>query len=506
MSKDRIVYKQSYVSKSDKSARQIARHRLYYYATRPGVVCNRGCGFGLWGKLPGMKTIDIIQDLAPAVDVVSAAAEHHTLFYGTLSVDEKTAQQFGMYDRTAWERLLRTRMDVLRDAMHIRRENFHWTACMHYKKTHPHVHIIFWDAGPEPRQDYIKKERFEEMTAHIRTAFTCAIENQAEINAVQNQSREAARETRRALAAMFRDANLADALDLDRIRPEQQSELGRQLMELAATLPSRGRLNYQFLPPQYKEKLNKYLENVLKLREFSVLEEKYLNLKQEVSRLYGNTPNVAQEYQEKARRELQKELGNETLKFLKSVAVELKKQAPPDDIQTLLHATQHIAKQILEGSTEYHELLGALPNWRTPLPVLLEHEENRQKMDHLTQMLAQDIRIRNKTHGLICREQTSAQSREEAKQLRTDINKAVYRAMHETLWTAVQEDKGYIAQSKVSIAAAGLVQLFRVFSQEKNRMQNQSEMLRAKYRNLSKSAKMDLRKQREQEGSWSLGG
>ena len=48
----------------------------------------------------------------------------------------------------------------------------------------------------------------------------------------------------------------------------------------------------------------------------------------------------------------------------------------------------------------------------------------------------------------------------------------------------------------------GLLRLFRDLSRDRNQMRAQRDLRREKYRNLSKTAKMDLRKKKEQAGDW----
>lgn len=75
-----IVFKQSYKSKNLASTRILNQKHLIYIATRPGVMRNPGCGFGLWGKLPDMKTGKNINDLRTARQAVGEASKSHTLF------------------------------------------------------------------------------------------------------------------------------------------------------------------------------------------------------------------------------------------------------------------------------------------------------------------------------------------------------------------------------------------------------------------------------------------
>lgn len=212
-----FVFKQSYKPRNLASTRALNQKHLIYIATRPGVMCNPECGFGLWGKLPDMKASQNIDDLKLARKEIGMASEGHTLYRAILSVDQDTAKKYDLYDRATWQSLINTRLCVLQREMHIKPQNFQWVASMHYKKRHPHVHIIYWDAGKEPQKEFISKERFEKISEHVRTAFSGAVYCSAEINSIHQQQDEAVKSTRLQLAALFKSANVADALNLDRI-------------------------------------------------------------------------------------------------------------------------------------------------------------------------------------------------------------------------------------------------------------------------------------------------
>lgn len=494
-SQDRVVFSQWYKPRNDPSTKILNQKHLIYIATRPGAIPNHDCGFGLWGKVEGMSTIENINDLGFARHLIGTASERHTIYRAILSVNHETAQEFGLYHRSEWERVLRTRISVIQKEMHIKNEDFQWMAAMHHEKGHPHVHIVYWDSGAEPKNEFISEERFKELSENVRHSMSAAIVNSAEINAVHTQISETTQQARKQLSAMLQSANLADALNLHHVKPAQQDEIGKRLMELAAELPARGSLKYQYLPPEYKEKLDACLTQILQISDFKKLSKEYEKLNEDITRLYGNSPKLADEYKEAARRKFVKQLGNETLKYLKSVAEELQGQAPPQDVQELMYATGYTVRALLKETPEYAQLLNLLPRHRTPLQTLLEDEEIKRSMNTLTKRLSEDLRVRSKAEGLLKFGDTEGANRK-------DIYKTLFSAVRATVWDELKYDKGYDAQELRQTAMMGLLQIFRGTSQVKNQMQSQRNLLREKYRNLSETAKRDLRKQREQEGNW----
>ncbi len=90
-----FVFKQSYKSRNRPTTRVLNQKHLVYIATRPGVMRNPECGFGLWGKLPGMKASQNIDDLRTAYRAIGQASEGHTVYRAILSVDKNTAKDYG---------------------------------------------------------------------------------------------------------------------------------------------------------------------------------------------------------------------------------------------------------------------------------------------------------------------------------------------------------------------------------------------------------------------------
>lgn len=617
-----FVFKQSYKSRNRPSTRVLNQKHLVYIATRPGVMRNPECGFGLWGKLPGMKASKNIDDLRTAYRVVGKASESHTLYRAILSVDKNTARDYDLYDRETWQKLINTRISVIRKEMHIKPEDFRWVASMHYKKRHPHVHILYWDNGKEPRQEFISKERFEQISERVRTTFSRALYFEKELKTVQAEQDETSKAVRLQLSSLLKSANLPDALDLDHVKAEELDELSKGLMDLARSLPSTGRLKYGLLKPEYRQMLDEWLGQVMKITDFSKLEQKYLKLSAEITRLYGNDEARAEQFLKQAHARLFKDLGNETLSYLKEVALELQLREPPSDIQGLSMATWRIAGQLLRSDPAFAELLKSLPKWRTPDSAILKEETIKKQVDKLTCALVGDLRVRSKAAGYVTATKTkqspvkelrkeansalyrvaravvieaigqnigdaqavetgmspgdlqelsessrrmasqllgespsfaallntlpkqnqpigkliqraeikeqinsvvqelthdlrirskidrftaeTADRKDEAQEEKSAAYKDLYRSMNKLVMETARQEMQYDVQEQREMATMALLRLFRSGSQSKNQLQSQRDLQREKYRNLSETAKRDLKKKRQQEGSWSM--
>lgn len=513
-----FVFKQSYKPRNLASTRALNQKHLIYIATRPGVMCNPECGFGLWGKLPGMKASQNIDDLKLARKEIGEASEDHTLYRAILSVDKSTAEKYDLYDRATWQSLINTRLCCLQKEMNIKPQNFRWVAAMHYKKNHPHVHIIYWDGGKEPRKEFITKKRFEKISEHVRSVFSNAVYSAGEINFIHRQQEEDVKEARRQLAALFKSANVADALNLDRIDSLQLDILGRQMMRLAASLPASGRLKYKLLKPDYRKQLDAFTDGVLDIPEFQKLEQQYLQLSVDVTKLYGNDVAQTGKFMQTAKEKFYAELGNETLTALKDVALQLESESPPKDLEELYAVTQAAAQQLLRNKPEYAQLLDSLPAHMTPTRVLMSDPDVKSAVDKLTRELTGDLRIRSKVKGYL-KQQKTAESEKDATQADTaekdtgkkesdtkkkEAYRTLYCAVNAAVIHTMRMDKGYSQERARQTVIMALLRLFRSSSQEKHHMQSQCDVQREKYRNLSETAKRDLVQKKQQEGSWSI--
>ena len=134
---------------------------------------------------------------------------------------------------------------------------------------------------------------------------------------------------------------------------------------------------------------------------------------------------------------------------------------------------------------------------------VIKDEEAKRKLDELVKKLAGDARIRDASKAYFYKAAKDATTKEERREIGKPINSALYKAVSNTAWNMLSEDKGYDAQEKRDAAINCLLRLFRDASQEKNQMRASRDLVRERYRNLSETARKNLRKEREQQGSWS---
>ena len=251
-----VVFKQWYKSKNLPSTPVLNQKHLQYIATKPETARNPWCSFGLWGRLPGVREPENIYDLRAAKKTVGQISKKHTIWRAVFSVDRETALRHDLYDRKTWEDLLQKKIDVLAREMGIKREDFCWLAAMHYKKSHPHVHIMYWDNSEAIHQEYIPQERFEIMSEHVRAELGREIYRE-ELQEQWVKKNDAEKAIQLELKSLIKEINLSEALDLSHVSKSAQDQLTAAFAELTATVPTRGSIDYAYLAkyPEYRAKV-----------------------------------------------------------------------------------------------------------------------------------------------------------------------------------------------------------------------------------------------------------
>ena len=335
-----IVYKQWYRSRNRRQTPTLNKKHLIYIATRPGAIYNPGCGFCLWGKIPGMVEASNIDNLETVKKLVVQDSRSHTLYRAVFSLNHEDALAKGYYDRDAWQKLVTAKADTIAKEMDIDRQSMVWVAAYHHVKGHPHIHVLYWDNSDKIRQEHIPEERFEIMSEHIRAAFNREIFRD-EIRLLQKTGKEqlgAIRldlqeeldifsdidmdqeqaELKEQLMALLSDMGRPEPLSLARVSLADKKEIGNLFESLIKALPQTGSLKYQYLDPEVKALVDDTTKRILSVRDFDTKLEAYLQTVEEISRQYGNGEKAVEHQRMAAMNEVQKQLGNELLHFIRA--------------------------------------------------------------------------------------------------------------------------------------------------------------------------------------------
>lgn len=481
-----LVFKQRYKPANVPSSPVLNQKHIEYIATRKGTICNEGCGFGLWGKMPTMFSPANIDDLKMAKKVVGEASratdKRHarTLYRVILSADEEMAVAHGLHGRERWEELVNAKIDVLAKEMNIESKNFCWLASMHYKKTHPHVHIVYWDNGAMPRKEFVPKAQFERMADNVRATFNRELVH-AQIRDLQSEQTELSATMRTELRSALGGFDTAAMLNIDRISTAEFDALGKGLCHLVTHPPPKGSFRYKTLKGKYKEDLDAWLDTVMKIPQFHKLEHQYCAITNNISKLYGNGTNMTEANLKKARADLRNKLGNEVLSIVRNLV----NSDEFDKMETfkINPIAQAKIEPLLNASPVYQAVLDAMPTQRTPWRVLKTDENFIDLKAKLVYQVAGDVRVRK------------------CLKLSKDDMKTVYRTVNQILYENIMEDKTYNQQAGNQMAMRGLLRLFCAGGEQISPASNHLAELKNQ-KNMSDVAKKDMRQKRSQAGTW----
>lgn len=497
-----VVFKQWYKSRNLASTPVLNQKHLLYIATKPETARNPECSFGLWGRLPGVREPENIYDLRAAKKTVGQISKEHTIWRAVFSVDKETALQHDLYNRKAWEDLLQKRIDVLAKEMGINREDFCWLAAMHYKKGHPHVHIMYWDNSDAVHQEHIPKERFEIMSEHVRAELGREIYRE-ELQEQRIKKSGAEKAIQLELKALIKEINLSEALDLTHVSKPAQDHLTTAFAELAATVPTRGSIDYAYIAkyPEYRAKVDALTDEVLKISDFRSLLKQYEETVEEISSLYGNGEASAEFQKRKAMDALYKDCGNKIMDVIREYRKELSREAPTEqeELQALVRNT---TSAMLKTSPAYQELLLQMPKHRTPIWALMKDDQDFAKaFRKLSKQICDDIRINTKLNGYI-KAAGKGLDKEAKKELASATYKDALKAINGLIREQLIGDAKYEQQAQADAVTNFLIQLFREVGRSTGQRQAQRDLLKLRSRDMSKVAQRDRMTQREQGGEW----
>ena len=506
-----VIYKQSYKARGQPGTAGLNVRHLQYIATRPGAIYNIGCGFGLWGQLPGDEGIRIQQDLTWAKQLVRQASKEHTLYRGVLSVGNKTAMEKGLYSRERWERLVNDHIDVIAREMDIKPQNLCWVASMHYAKGHPHVHLLFWDNGNDPRPEHIPKQRFDAKTERIRAEFSRDL-FQEEILQEQLEQRSDVKNLRSALQAVCLEANPGKALDLPKLfRGTGLGILQRGLLELIRELPARGSLRYAYLQQEYKAKVDAFAKLCIEqIPELAREEARYMERSRRISELYGNSKDGMEAAQDKAADKLNKELGNEIMGAIRKIREEMQQTAPSDRLELRTYLRES-AEEILPTLDSYSKLFQMLPLERIPVGAMTKQIPGYYEgMNKVVNEVLEDARVRLRLQSWARKEagiDPDARNLDSEQQEKyRDQYQEAKRDLRADITEKLRSDAGWtdeLLQTNTAMLMCEMLRLTAQLVSQKGAALNQGKLNgKRRSRNMSREERKNIRAVKSQGSSW----
>lgn len=328
-----LVYKQRHRHPNKKDTPGANYAHIRYIATRPRVLKNENADHGLFGKMePGAVTE--FEDWRDVAKSMYANSKRGTVMYrSVVSFAEDTARELLLEDQKSWQRYIENHIMTIAEKNGIKRENLQWAAAVHGEKKHPHIHVVFWDKAVRAKNPYtppqipnaIRKQMIKDTFAERILAFAqekdLAVREMRRISdALVDQFEEEIRcknPGRFRASAKLLEEELEQGFSFD---GEVLSGLSERLFELWASLPEHGRIAYQFLPQDAKEKTDETVRFLLdRVPEIRQCSGRYVDAKCHMAGLYSSDDGWLLEQKGKFEKEAERILANRVLSGVKAI-------------------------------------------------------------------------------------------------------------------------------------------------------------------------------------------
>lgn len=284
------------------------------------------------GKIEAIESLYKTQRL-----ILQKSYEKKNIHRGVISFAAETAKQLGLNSKEDFLKLVKQNVHILAEKNGIKIENFKWVAAVHNERNHPHVHIMFWDDAQTMPQSYVSPRIPNEIRKQlIKSIFAAELtayyeEKEKATISLRQISGEMVEEFERAIAAMNPKAfsELKDLIGCDEFESYHWSaefssnslaKLSKELFELKDKLPKTGRLSFQFLQPEIKDEMLKFVDGLIasneQLRDMVGL---YVDSRLNLTEMYSDSMDVYEKAAQGYTNEAKKLIANRVLKATKAI-------------------------------------------------------------------------------------------------------------------------------------------------------------------------------------------
>lgn len=289
------------------------KNHLYYIARRNMAIRNEK-GIPIFGLIEG---IDI--ENAPLKDIakeIGKKSEDKTNIYrGIISLRENEALQLGYDKQEEWKELMQRRIYDIGKELGIPSLNCQWVAVVHLKKGNPHLHYMVWDKSQKINNYFITTKQ----QCRIRELLTKDIfdEELQKYYEIQDEIKGTLRDKAMRLEMKaFDNKNCVGKLAYINIPNTVIKDLMSRFKEIKQYIPRQGRINYAFMPNDVKKKINEFIKIFIENNmDFKNEYDTYIETAGKIGSMYGDKSKKY--YKDKAKKELDKILGNQLLTSIK---------------------------------------------------------------------------------------------------------------------------------------------------------------------------------------------
>lgn len=285
---------------------------LNYIATRPGVMLNEGCRHGLFGRLEGDEEQDALDLKETKRLMAERIKEGKVIHRCILSLRAEDALRLGIDTPEKWKALTKENVKLIAEGLGIKESDLEYAAAIHMEKEHPHVHISVWDRSSRVQEPFVHKNKTKEIRKNIN--HNVYKELLAEWYHEKSLSRDEMIKMQKELIQGIPNAEVEGRFpNMRQFNDELYQELSDEIDEFKARLPPTGRITYQTLPPEEKEKLNQIIDKIVDANEdFSEEMKRYLFYSEKIAEINGGKEK--QKGVDKAKKDIYNRLGNVVLK------------------------------------------------------------------------------------------------------------------------------------------------------------------------------------------------
>ena len=269
-----------------------------------------------------------------------------------------------------WKRYVERHISTISSKNGIKREDFAFVCAVHNEKSHPHIHIAFWDKTQADRvkNPYVLPKIPNAIRQQlIKDTFSSKILDFAK------EKDETVKSIRQITNAMIEDFNTSIQIKSKRkykqfsddcydneienslhFTDKLLNDISQMVLDLKNQLPQKGRLSYKLLPPECKVKADEIVEYILsKQSDIKTLKDNYIHSKMHIVELYGGSDNYMKMQARKYGNEVDKLIANSILKMVKAVGkAEYEQNTKEYLAEQILYEISDMLQSILHHSQE----------------------------------------------------------------------------------------------------------------------------------------------------------
>ena len=335
-----LMYKQRFRNPNYRKTPKCNYAHIGYIATRPGASKNEGMRHGLFGKLsPGeMVEFETWQEVAREVRELSYKKVN--IFRSIISFAPETAAELRLNDHKAWEQYIERHIQTVAQKNGISMKNLSWVCAHHNERSHPHIHVVFWDKNQRLMKNYVHPKIPDSIRIQlIKETFADKIEQYCrakdkakdDIKTVTDELVSEfdeyvkaihPKEYKRLKELVGRiDADELGTAPLDGILGDADlTPLIVKLFDLKDKMPKKGRLHYKLLPEEVKTEVDIFIAELKNSNEYirSLIDD-YADSKCAMAMLYDTDPENTEKHRQKAIKEAEKLIANKLLGVIKAM-------------------------------------------------------------------------------------------------------------------------------------------------------------------------------------------